>query len=95
MLILEQSDRFKEELQSVVNFIAIDSPSRALDFFDDIVLKIETIPENPYIFRKRQSLDDNIRELIFKGYTVPFFIDKQNNKIIVLGIFNQNIWEVD
>ena len=36
--------------------------------------------------------DENIRELIHKGYTVPYFIDESNSKIIVLGIFNRNIW---
>ena len=37
--------------------------------------------------------DENIRELIYKGYTVPFEINITNNKIIVLGIFNQNNWQ--
>ena len=35
---------------------------------------------------------ENLRELIFKGYTIPFFIDEKNYKIILLGIFNQNLW---
>ena len=34
MLVLEQSDRFKEELETIVNFIALDSVNRALEFFD-------------------------------------------------------------
>ena len=94
MLILEQSDRFKEELEIIVNFIALDSVNRALEFFDNIIAKINNIPDNPYIYRKRISTnDENIRELIFKGYTVPFYIDKTDNKIIILGIFNQNLWE--
>jgi len=93
-LILEKSNRFKNELEDVVEFIALDSVNRALDFFDAIISKITKIPDNPYIYRKRPSLnDENVRELIYKGYTVPFEIDTKNNKIIILGIFNQNLWQ--
>jgi len=91
---LEKSDRFKDELEAVIDFIAQDSIYRALDFYDELIAKINNIPENPYIHRKRESLnDDHIRELIYKGYTVPFEIDPKNKKIIVLGIFNQNLWQ--
>jgi len=90
-LILEQSKRFKLELDNVVLFIEIDSPNRAYKFFEDIISKIKEIPYNPYIYRKKDD-DQNLRELIYKGYTVPFEIDKENNKIIILGIFNQNLW---
>jgi len=92
-MILEKSLRFNEELEIIVNFIAEDSPTRALEFFDQLILKIKKIPSTPYIHRKRKSVNENIRELIFKGYIIPFFIDKENNKIIILGIFNQNLWE--
>ncbi len=62
---LEKSDRFDKELEAVVVFIAKDSVSRALKFYDEILVKINTIPSNPYIYRKRKSLnDENIRELI-------------------------------
>ncbi len=46
------------------------------------------------MYRQREFFTDGkTRELIFKGYTVPFYIDDEAHKIIVLGIFNQNIWE--
>jgi len=65
-----------------------------LIFFDDIIAKIKEIPNNPYLHRKRELFkDETVRELIYKGYTVPFYIDEKSNKIIVLGIFNQNIWQ--
>ena len=93
-MILIKSVRFKEELQSIVLFIARDNPNRALDFFDTIISKIENIPLNPYSHRKRDaSKDVYTRELIFKGYTIPYYIDTEKDKIIILGIFNQNEWE--
>ena len=91
---LEKSAKFKDELEVVVDFIALDSINKALIFYDEIINKINTIPENPYIYRKRLLLNDNsVRELIFKGYTIPFEIDTKNDKIIILGIFNQNLWQ--
>ena len=93
-MIIEKSDRFKDELEVIIDFIAQDSVLHALSFYDEIVAKIQKIPENPYIHRKRVALnDENIRELIYKGYTVPFEIDTRNSKIIILGIFNQNNWQ--
>ena len=93
-MILEKSDRFKDEFEVIVDFIALDSINRALIFYDEIIAKINKIPDNPYIHRKRPSLnEDNVRELIHRGYTVPFEIDIKNNKIIILGIFNQNLWQ--
>jgi len=72
----------------------LDSPSRALTFFDEIISKIKGIPFSPYIHRKRNSaVDEYTRELIYKGYTIPFELDTKKNKIIILGIFNQNQWE--
>lgn len=91
-MILEKSIRFDKELEFIVDFIAIDSVQRALSFYDELINKIQNIPLNPYIHRKRKSLnDEKIRELIFKGYVIPFYIDE--NKIIILGIFNQNLWD--
>jgi len=65
-----------------------------LKFFDNLITKIKEIPKNPYIHRQREAFKDGkTRELIFKGYIVPFYIDDEKSKIIVLGIFNQNIWQ--
>ena len=92
---LEKLPRFDQELSDVIDFIAKDSPARALKFYDELIGKIEQIPENPLMYWKRaNSNDEDIRELIYKGYVVPFYIDHENNKIVVLGIFNQNLWEL-
>jgi len=77
-LIIEKSPRFKDELEVIVDFIAKDSVNRALAFYDELLAKINQIPQNLYIHRKRLKLIE---------------IDKTNNKIIILGIFNQNLWQ--
>ena len=70
---LDKLPRFDDELEEIIQFIAEDSINRALSFYDELILKIENIPINPFIYRKRQNTEDeNIRELIFKGYVIPF-----------------------
>jgi len=89
-----KSPRFEKELESITDFISEDSPRRALHFYDELLSKLESIPSNPYRFRKRPKINDkNIRELIFKGYTVPFYIDTAHDVIVILGIFSANEWE--
>jgi plasmid stabilization system protein ParE len=87
-----KSDRFNIELEDILNYISIDSVNRAIEFYDELVAKIKKIPYNPYSYRKRSN-DNHVRELIFKGYTIPFYIDTTNETIVLLGIFNQNIWK--
>ena len=44
------------------------------------------------LYRKNPILDDeSVRDLIFKGYVVPFQI--YADKIEILGIYKQNIWK--
>lgn len=90
-----KSPRFEEEVEIIIDFISEDSPNRALRFYEELLTKLETIPSNPFQYRKRPKIKDkNIRELIFKGYTVPFYIDTVNNIIVILGIFNANEWDI-
>jgi len=93
MLVVETTARFDDELVIILDFIAEDSSERALDFYDGLLEKLHDIPSNPYMYRKRESMDEDTRELIYKGYTVPLYIDKEKNIVFILGIFNQNLWE--
>lgn len=86
------SPRFYNELEQITDFIAIDSPHNAIKFYDALLVTINQVSESPFQYRKRASTnDESIRELIFKGYVVIFKINN-SEEIILLGIFNQNIW---
>ena len=93
MLVVETTPRFDNELVVVLDFIALDSVNRALIFYDELMEKLHNIPDNPYMYRKRDAMDNDTRELIYKGYSIPFYIDKTKGIIFILGIFNQNLWE--
>jgi Plasmid stabilization system protein len=68
-------DSFVNRLADQIDFIAKDSPSRARKFKSELLERIKDIPSNPIMFRKSIYFnDDNIRDLIYKGYTVIFRI---------------------
>ena len=92
MFSLETTPRFDDELLVILDFIALDSPRRALEFYDTLMIKLNNILENPFMYRKRENMEDT-RELIYKGYTIPIYIDEEKKKLFILGIFNQNLWE--
>jgi plasmid stabilization system protein ParE len=93
MFSIETSPRFDEELLVILDFIALDSINSALKFHDELIERLNSITDNPLACRQREGMSEETREVIFKGYTIPIYIDHEKNKIFILGIFNQNIWE--
>jgi len=80
-------DKFKNSFLNIWEFIVLDSKTKANHFKSELKAKIEQITLFPYKFRRSLYFDDeSIRDLIFKGYTIPYRIDTQNNQIIILGI---------
>jgi plasmid stabilization system protein ParE len=82
-----RGEQFKEELKTVVSFIAKDKRTAAKKFNRALQTAIDSLIDHP---RKGRPTEDGNRELIHKGYTIPYLIDDEN--IIILGIFNQNEW---
>lgn len=66
-------ESFVDRLENQVEYIAIDSPSRARKFKNELLNRIRELPLNPYQNRKSVYFEDNnIRYLIFKGYAIVF-----------------------
>ena len=77
---------FKESilnrLENQIDYISNDSSKRARKFKNDLLDRIKEITDNPYRYRKSIYFDDHdIRDLIFKGYTVVFRITKSRIEI--------------
>ena len=85
-------ERFEFELAFITEFIASrDGYQRAEKFYNEIYAQIDKIPFMPFRFRQNTEANDkNIRELIFKGYKVPFHVS--SDKIEILGIYKTNLW---
>jgi len=70
-----------------MEYIAQDSLNQALKFQAELDEVIDDIPNMPLKYRKSIYFDDkNIRDLIFKGYVVPYRIDTATNQILIIGI---------
>jgi hypothetical protein len=78
---------YLQKLQSIMEYIAQDSVNQALNFQVELDEIIYDIPNMPFKYRKSIYFNDkNIRDLIFKGYVVPYKIDTIKNQIIIIGI---------
>lgn len=87
-----QSKKFSDNLEGIVNFIARDSNKNAIKFIDDLEKSVEDLSFFPYKYRKSEYFNDaDIRDFVFKGYTIPYFIDISNQKIALLTIFKYNL----
>ncbi len=83
--------KFEINLNLILEYIAKDKLEASKKFKKDLFKQIKNLPNYPYKFRKSFYFDnDEIRDMIFKRYTVVYEIDLNNNLIILLNIFNKN-----
>ena len=75
-------DSFLNRLESQIEYISLDSPSRARKFKSDLFKRIKEIPQRPFSYRKSIYFEDeSIRELIFKGYKIVFRLTDKSVEI--------------
>lgn len=80
-------DTFVNRLTRQIDFIAKDSPSRAKRFKDQLLKEINKIPKMPYANRQSIYFDNQeIRDLVFKGYTIVYRVNIENSTIEVFGL---------
>jgi len=85
---LVKDDHFTHRLMQVVTYIAKDSKSRARQFSRDLQRGLDGLKTFPYKCRRSFYYEnEQIRDYIFKGYTIPYYIDEENEKIVILDIF--------
>jgi plasmid stabilization system protein ParE len=66
-----RDDRYIENLQNILDTIAKDGIRRSNKLRINLDKKINNLPNMPYKFRQSHYYEDkNIRDLIFKGYTI-------------------------
>lgn len=85
-------DRFFDELSEISDFIRFDSEERASKFIDELMAKCISLKNLPNAHRPSQRVKRaNARDLIFKGYVIPYLVG--NDEILILGIYKANKWE--
>ncbi len=82
-----RSSKYIATLQEIMRFISLDSKKRALAFRNQIDKQIASLTDMPYKCRKSIYFDDEqIRDLIYKGYTIVYKVDEDKNLIVIVAI---------
>lgn len=88
---IEVTEQFKNKLKRQILYIASDKPLAAKKLNRLIFKKIKEISNYPKINRKSIFFEDeNIRDLVIKGYLIVYEILLDENKIVVFGFYK---WE--
>jgi len=90
------TEDFKSKLADQVEFIARDKPGAARKFKNELLKRIKEIPKMPKKHRKSIFFEnENIRDLIYKGYTIVYRIKEEERIIEVFGLtkFEKNPFE--
>ncbi len=88
---INRSPRYKNNLLKILDHIAKDKFSASINFKNELDEIIENLPSFPYKFRKSIYFDDeNIRDMIYKGYTVIYKTNLDDDIIDIVRIFNKN-----
>jgi toxin ParE1/3/4 len=83
-----RDDFYLSKLDKIIDYMAENSLSAAITFLDKLDRKIDSLPNMPLKFRQSSYYEDEkIRDLVFKGYTIPYLVDIDKNVIIILDIF--------
>ena len=87
---LEVLSAFVNRLEGFVEVIAEDKPSAARKFHKDIITACKEIQNFPYKHRKSIYFDDeNIRDLVHKGFVIIYKIDGDTIRIFAFITRNE------
>jgi plasmid stabilization system protein ParE len=90
-MLIRFDKKFEINFNSILEYIARDKLSASKKFRKDLFKQIKNLQNDPYKFRKSFYFnDENIRDMIFKKYTIVYEINLVNDMIVVLNIFNKN-----
>jgi len=83
---------FKGQRNTIVFHIVKDKKSAALKFVKDLKISINNIINFPFKFRQSFYYDnENIRDMVFKGYSIIYRVNLEKDIIEILEIFNRNL----
>ena len=86
-----RSRKYQIRLLIILEHIVKDKVSAGRTFQKELDESIKNIPNFPYKHRESIYFDEkNVRDLIYKKYTIIYEINLDTNSIEILDIFNQN-----
>ena len=92
---LEYSEQSIVDLDNIIEYIAKDSTSRALQYIDKMKSKIELLVDAPNlgVVCKTKKINHDCRILIFEDYLV--FYTKKENNIQIKRVLHSSVNYVD
>ena len=87
--------RFEAEFAAILDFIAEDSLTQAIQFEDAISAQIDQLADDSWARGTRKSFyvnEPNAHDLIYKGYVIPYLVNESKKQVELLGIFKHNLW---
>ena len=87
-----ESKQFKDELRTIAFYIRKDKLSASLSFVTNLKKRIKHLVEFPCQYKKSIYFDnEEIRDMVYMGYTIVYEVNKEKNTLELLSIFNQNL----
>jgi plasmid stabilization system protein ParE len=87
-MIIVRKKEYSTALKIILSFIAKDSKNRALSFKSQLDNQINNLINFPYKYKQSKNHnDENVRDMIFKGYTITYLIESDKNRISILDIY--------
>ena len=88
---IKRDRKYTSNLFTILRHIAQDKISVSRNFKNELDKKINNLTNFPYKNRPSIYFDnEDIRDMIFKGYTITYEINIQDGTLAILDIFNQN-----
>lgn len=83
--------RYRNNLFQILDYIAQDKFSASEKFKNELDELINNLPTFPYKYKKSIYFNnDNIRDMVYKGYTIIYRVNLEKNTIYIIRIFNKN-----
>jgi toxin ParE1/3/4 len=76
----------EQDLESIADYIAVDSPTRAESFVDELLVQCQRIAQNPLGYRLRPELLEGVRSCAYGNYVIFFDVDAED--IVVVRILH-------
>ena len=75
--------KYLTELQTILSTIVQDGVIRAKNFETELNAKIELLKDFPQMYRASIFYkDERVRDLIFKGYVIPYLLDMDQELLL-------------
>ena len=87
-MVIVRKREYSIALKVILSFIAKDSRNRALRFKSQLDNKINNLVNFPHKFQQSKNhFDENVRDMVFKGYTITYLIEDEKDRISILDIY--------